>query len=104
MSDRFANWTSTADAVRATTKKLEKQRALGDYLRTLDDRDLPIAARLLAGAPFPRRDERVLNVGWSALSDVMRERSRKGDEEMSASYQRHADLGEIGRASCRERV
>ncbi|HYK98945.1 MAG TPA: ATP-dependent DNA ligase [Candidatus Acidoferrales bacterium] len=95
MSDLFANWASTADAVRATTKKLEKQRALGDYLQTLDDRDLPIAARLLAGAPFPRRDERVLNVGWSALSDVMRERSRKGDDEMSASYQRHADLGDV---------
>ena len=94
MSD-FAQWASTADAVRSTTKKLEKQRALGDYLRTLDDTDLPIAARLLAGAPFPRRDERVLNVGWSALSDVMRERSRKGDDDISASYQRHADLGDV---------
>ena len=94
MSD-FAQWASTADAVRATTKKLEKQRALGDYLRTLDDTDLPIAARLLAGAPFPRKDERVLNVGWSALSDVMRERSRKGDDDISASYQRHADLGDV---------
>ena len=95
MSDRFANWASTADAVRATTKTLEKQRALGDYLRTLDDRDLPIAARLLAGAPFPRKDERVLNVGWSALSDVMLERSQKGDDDISASYQRHADLGDV---------
>ena len=95
MSDLFARWASTADAVRSTTKKLEKQRALGDYLRTLDDADLPIATRLLAGAPFPRKDERVLNVGWSALSDVLLERSGKDGDEMSASYQRHADLGDV---------
>src|SRR5205814_6685030 len=95
MSDLFANWSSTADAVRATTKKLEKQRALGDYLRTLDDSDLPIAARLLAGAPFPRKDERVLSVGWSALSDALLERSGKDGADMRASYQRHADLGDV---------
>jgi ATP-dependent DNA ligase I len=95
VSDRFSHWVSTADAVRATTKKLEKQRALGDYLHTLDDRDLPIAARLLAGTPFPRKDERVLNIGWSALSGVLLERSTKSEGDMSASYQRHADLGDV---------
>ncbi|TME76947.1 MAG: hypothetical protein E6I48_03385, partial [Chloroflexi bacterium] len=64
MSGRFAEWVSTADAVRATTKKLEKNRLLGAYLARLDDADLVIAARLFAGAPFPRKDERVLSVGW----------------------------------------
>ena len=95
MSGRFADWVSTADAVRATTKKLEKNRLLGDYLRRLDDADVPIAARLFAGAPFPRKDERVLSVGWSALSDVLLERSGKSGEDMAASYQRHADLGDV---------
>jgi DNA ligase-1 len=95
MSSPFGTWVSTADAVRATTKKLEKQRLLGEYLRGLDDTDLVIAARLFAGAPFPRKDERVLSVGWSALSDVLLERSGKGGEDMRASYQRHADLGDV---------
>lgn len=95
MSSRFADWVRTADAVRATTKKLEKQRLLGEYLRGLDDTDVAIAARLFAGAPFPRKDERVLSVGWSALSDVLLERSGKSGEDMRASYQRHADLGDV---------
>src|SRR6266849_1628205 len=95
MSGRFAEWVSAADAVRATTKKLEKNRSLGAYLVRLDDADLRVAARLLAGAPFPRRDERVLAVGWSALSDVLLERSGKTGEDMAASYQRHADLGDV---------
>jgi DNA ligase-1 len=95
MSDRFAFWVSTADAVRATTKKLAKQAALGVYLSTLDDRDLVTAARLFAGAPFPRKDERVLSVGGSALAEVLLERSGKTSDELRASYRRHADLGDV---------
>ena len=95
MSASFADWVSTADAVRATPKKLEKHAALARYLGALDDADLVIASRLLAGAPFPRRDERVLSVGWAALSDVLLERSGKNGEDMAASYQRHADLGDV---------
>jgi len=95
MSGRFTDWVSTADAVRATTKKLEKMAVLKTYLERLEDGDLVIAARLFAGAPFPRKDERVLNVGWSALSDVLLERSGKTPDEMQRSYQRHADLGDV---------
>src|SRR5213594_3128011 len=95
MKARFADWVVTADAVRATTKKLEKHAALGGYLSSLEDADLEIAARLLAGAPFSRKDERVLSLGWSALSDVLLERSGKNGEDMAASYQRHADLGDV---------
>src|SRR5438445_2946853 len=95
MKALFADWVLTADAVRATPKKLEKHAALARYLSVLEDIDLQIAARLFAGAPFPRRDERVLSVGWSALSDVLLERSGKTGGDMAESYQRHADLGDV---------
>ncbi len=95
MSQALARWVETADAVRSTTKKLEKHAALARLLSALEDDDLVIATRLFAGAPFPRRDERVLNVGWSALADVLLERSGRSAEEMRASYQRHADLGDV---------
>jgi len=95
MKALFADWVLTADAVRATPKKLEKHAALARYLSVLEDIDLQIAARLFAGAPFPRRDERVLSVGWSALSDVLLERSGKNGGDMAESYQRHADLGDV---------
>ena len=95
MSARFADWAGAADAVRGTTKKLEKHAVLSRYFGSLDDGDLVIAARLFAGTPFPRKDERVLSVGWSALADVLLERSGKTAEDMRASYQRHADLGDV---------
>ena len=91
----FADWVNTADAVRATPRKLEKHAVLARYLARLDDAALVVATRLLAGAPFPRKDERVLAVGWSALSGALLERSGKTGEDMATSYQRHADLGDV---------
>ncbi|HLZ48260.1 MAG TPA: ATP-dependent DNA ligase [Candidatus Limnocylindria bacterium] len=95
MSGPFADWVSTADAVRATTKKLEKLALLGRYFQRLDDADLAIAARLYAGVPFPRTDERVLAVGWAALLDAVVARSGASGDDIAASYQRHADLGDV---------
>jgi DNA ligase-1 len=95
MSGRFQDWVSTADAVRATTKKLAKLAALGAYFQRLDDADLAIAARLFAGVPFPRTDERVLSVGWRALLDAVMVRSGASGDDVEASYQRHADLGDV---------
>ncbi len=95
MSSRFAEWASTADAVRATTKKLAKLAALGAYFQRLDEPDLAIAARLFAGVPFPRTDERVLSVGWRALLDGVMGRTGASGDDVEASYQRHADLGDV---------
>jgi DNA ligase-1 len=95
VSAPFAHWVSTADAVRATTKKLEKLALLGAYFTGLDDGDLAIAARLFAGAPFPRTDERVLSVGWRALMDAIIARTGASADDLDASYQTHADLGDV---------
>src|SRR5205085_1378777 len=95
VSGRFAEWASTADAVRATTKKLQKLAALGAYFQGLDEPELAIAARLFAGTPFPRTDERVLSVGWRALLDAVIARSGASGDAVEASYQRHADLGDV---------
>ncbi|HEY8656384.1 MAG TPA: ATP-dependent DNA ligase [Candidatus Limnocylindria bacterium] len=99
MSDRFASWVSTADAVRGTAKKLEKLRFLGDYLSGLaDDGDLARATRLFAGAPFPRTDERVLSVGGAALVAAILARSGARAADVGTSYQEHADLGDVAAA------
>jgi len=95
VSGPFTDWVSTADAVRATTKKLEKLSLLGAYFPRLDDADLAIAARLFAGVPFPRTDERVLSVGWRALLDAVVVRTGATGDDITASYQRHADLGDV---------
>jgi len=99
VSDRFADWVSTADAVRGTPKKLEKLRLLGSYLSGLtDEHGLAAAARLFAGTPFPRTDERVLSVGGAALVEAILARSGAPAGDVGTAYQEHADLGDVAAA------
>src|SRR5437762_1263706 len=91
----FLDWVSTADAVRATTKKTTKLQVLSGYFAALGDDDLRIAARLFSGGPFSRADQRVLATGWSSLTDAVLERSGAAGDDIGASYQRHADLGDV---------
>ncbi len=95
MSAAFSRFADAAERVRDTSSTLRKATELADLLRSLEDDDLAIAARLFAGNPFPLADERVLGVGWSAIVGILRELSGASEDELGASYQRHADLGDV---------
>ena len=52
-----------ADAIAATTKKLEKTKLVADYFRSLSVNEAAIAAVFLSGRPFPMWEETTLQVG-----------------------------------------
>ena len=58
-----------AEAISATTKKLEKTALLGTYFNKLNDADLARAARYFAGHQFAMSDSRTTNVGGSIISE-----------------------------------
>ncbi|HKC77324.1 MAG TPA: hypothetical protein VKB70_02945, partial [Gaiellaceae bacterium] len=91
---RFA---ACADAIAATSSKLEKVRILGEYLASLDVDRLAVATRFLAGRIFPAWDGRVLMVGFAAMRDALHELTAADDAAMSQSYRRHADGGDVVR-------
>src|SRR2546428_7462361 len=95
MSAPFARFAETAERVRSTVSTLAKANSLAELLRELDDEELAIACRLFAGAPFASADQRVLGIGWSAIIDIVLELSRAGEGELSTSYQKHADVGDV---------
>lgn len=66
-SSAFSVFTTVAEQIGATTKRLEKAFLLGQYFSTLSDDDLAITARYFAGYTFPLRDQRTTNVGGAAL-------------------------------------
>ena len=63
----FVRFAETAEAIGATTKRLEKAAILGRYFAGLGDDDLLRAARYFAGYAFSLRDQRTTNVGGAAL-------------------------------------
>ena len=55
------------ESIAATTKKTEKIRLVADYLRASPLENAALAALYLCGRVFPRREERVLSIGFSIL-------------------------------------
>jgi DNA ligase-1 len=85
----------TADAIGATTKKLEKLRLISDFLRCLTTADAAIAARFLSAHPFAKYDERTLGVGGANLSRVIAEAAGDANQNLATSYRKHGDLGDM---------
>ena len=94
-TESFARWAAAADRIRATTKRLEKLAVLIEYLPTLDDVSLPIAARFFSGVVFPRHDQRTTNVGGSILWGALSELTGSSDEALAEAYTRYGDSGDM---------
>jgi DNA ligase-1 len=90
--ERFAE---TAEAVSATTKKLEKAALLGEYLQQLSDDDLARAARYFAGQQFALSDPRTTNVGGSILREALCAATGSSSESLGPRYARWGDGGDV---------
>lgn len=84
-----------AEAVAATTKKLEKAATLGTYLESLSDPDLTRAARYFAGHQFALTDARTTNVGGSIISAALSDATGFSSEDLYPRYVRLGDPGEL---------
>ncbi|HEX8632942.1 MAG TPA: ATP-dependent DNA ligase [Pyrinomonadaceae bacterium] len=98
----LASFAQAAEAVAATTKKLEKANLLGAYFHTLDDADLVRAARYFAGQQFALHDARTTNVGTNLLRDVIADVTGLDTENLRPRYVRLGDSGEVAYEAFRE--
>src|SRR3977135_721453 len=85
----------TAEAIAATTTKLEKAALLGEFFQHLDDDDLARAARYFAGQQFALNDARTTNVGGSILSEALCTATGSSPESLGPRYARWGDGGDV---------
>ncbi|HEX7773133.1 MAG TPA: ATP-dependent DNA ligase [Pyrinomonadaceae bacterium] len=106
MNDETNNWNANsagtlqafaecAEAIAATTKKLEKAAILGGYLETLSDPDLTRAARYFAGHQFALADARTTNVGGSIISAALSGATGFSPEDLYPRWVRLGDPGDV---------
>jgi DNA ligase-1 len=81
------------EQISQTTKRLEKERILSEYLRSLNDEDLQIAAIFFSGSPFALRDQRSTNVGFAAIRGALQEIDPQIVEQLDPVLLRTGDLG-----------
>jgi DNA ligase 1 len=89
------SFVQTADAVGATTKKLEKLRLISEFFKSLSTPNAALAARFLSAHPFAKHDERTLGVGGANLSRVIAEAAGQPGHTLAAAYRKHGDLGDM---------
>lgn len=95
MTDSLQRWAETAEAVRATTKRLEKSALVERYLATLNGPPLAIAARFFSGLVFPRHDARTTQVGGSIVWEALGAITGHAADQLGARYLAHGDLGDL---------
>lgn len=76
-----------------TSSKLKKIEWLGEYLRSLDAHQLPVAARYLTGRAFAQTDPRVLQIGWAVIKRALLAVSGLGEQRLRELSRLHADAG-----------
>jgi DNA ligase-1 len=94
-ADAFHRWARVADAIGSTAKRLQKVAALAEYLSTLHDAGLLVAARFFSGVVFPRHDARTTQVGGSILWSALGALTGLPDGALSDAYGRHGDVGDM---------
>lgn len=90
----LSDFATVANAIGATTKKLEKERLLADYLGRLDDASLERAVVFFSGSPFPQRDERVTGIGGAAISEAVSDVTGRGADEVWSAWSKYGDAGD----------
>src|SRR5438477_8718189 len=89
------SFAQTAEAVAATTKKLQKAKLLGDYFEHLSDQDLTRAARYFAGQQFAQSDVRTTNVGGRILGEAICLATDVDPASLGPRYARWGDAGDV---------
>lgn len=97
---RFAE---TCEQISATTRKLEKERIVSEYLQPLNDADLATAVHFLSGSPFSRRDQRSLNTGFAAVRDALLEMAPEWADQLGPALLRTGDAGDAVAGLMQER-
>ncbi len=98
------HFAQTADAIAATTKKLEKTALVAAYLRSLPPDEAAIAAIFFSGRPFTAYEEATLQIGGAILWRVIAELSGKSEANLSAIYRKHGDAGAVAAAALPEKT
>jgi DNA ligase-1 len=91
----FIGLAETLERVRGTPSKNRKVEILSSYLKGLAPVDSEIAARVASGRASERGSKDEAQVGYSTLLDVIREITGATGQDVSKTYLRHGDLGEV---------
>ena len=91
----FLGLAEILERVRGTASKNEKVAVVAAYLQGLSPDDAALAARVASGRASERGSRDEAQVGYATLLDVLRGVTGATEDDVSTSYLKHGDLGEV---------
>jgi DNA ligase 1 len=89
------SFAEAAEAIAATTKKLQKTAIVAEYLKSRSIDEAAISAVFFSGRTFPAWEETTLQVGGRSLWRIVAELAGKDESELTSAYRQHGDLGTV---------
>jgi len=93
MQTEFRALADLCEKLEATTKRTLMVDLAADFLKQLQADEVEPAVSMILGRPFPKWDQRVLEVSWATLSSVIKRLTNTDWKGFSEAFGRTGDVG-----------
>jgi len=97
MPTLFKALAELGEKLESTTKRLMKIDLAAGFLNSLEPEEVEPAVSMVLGRPFPRWDQRTLEVSWATLSEIFRRITAVEWETFGEAFSKTGDVGEAAK-------
>ncbi|OYT44292.1 hypothetical protein B6U84_04460, partial [Candidatus Bathyarchaeota archaeon ex4484_40] len=77
----------------STTKRNVKVEMAAEFLKRLNSQEVEPAVSMILGRPFPRWDQRTLDISWATLSNIIKRLTDVDWRTFSKVFRETGDIG-----------
>mgnify|MGYP001111079345 CR=1 FL=1 len=93
MPTEFRALADLCEKLEATKKRLQMTDLVADFLKKLNNDEVEPATSMILGRSFPKWDQRVLEVSWATLSDIIKRLANMDWEDFRDAFNQTGDVG-----------
>jgi DNA ligase-1 len=93
MQTLFRDLCELCEELEATTKRLTKIDLAADFLKNLQADEVEPGVSMILGRPFPKWDQRVLEISWATLSGLIKRITDLDWGDFRVAYSQTGDVG-----------
>ena len=93
MPTEFRALADLCEKLEATKKRLQMTELVADFLKRLSDDEVEPATSMILGRSFPKWDQRVLEVSWATLSEIIKRLTNVDWKDFRDAFNQTGDIG-----------
>ena len=94
MPTEFRSLAELCEKLGGTTKRTLMVNYVADFLKQLQPEEVEPAISMILGRPFPKWDQRVLEVSWATLSTIIKRLTNVNWKDFREAFSKTGDIGD----------